>query len=156
MKHHEIADDFGRRTVFVGEELVDETTDNALTNKPQWLDVTVWRTEAGKFVVRRTTSYRIRHATEDCARAEGYDLAPAGPDDTYPCPTCNKRGAMAGIRDGLAQTPRITVDVYDTPQELIQSFQNDGRYSNLARSILAYLSEKDSRVDAAWNTVVVP
>lgn len=148
-----LEDDFGRRTVFTGELLVDEHTDTADGRKPQWLEVGVWRTEGGSFVVRRTTRYRIRHSADTCTRAEGYDLTPAdNVADTYACPACNKSDRPGG----WAQLPRITVDAYHTPQELIESFQQDGRYSNLARSILAELSDQDSRIDEAWNTVVVP
>lgn len=178
MRDHVVVDDFGRRTVFRGEKLVAESTDtvagqltldelqrkiqqgaNAMQVlreagiKPQWLDVTVWRTAGGSFVVERTTHYRVRHTSDMCTRAEGYELIPATSLDTYPCPTCNKDGILEG---GCAQADRINVDAYTTPQELIQSFQQDGRYSNLARTILADLSEQDERIDELWNTVVVP
>lgn len=152
MKEHVVTDDFGRRTVFTGEKLIEETTDNADGTKPQWLEVDVWRTQSGNFVVKRTTCYRILHLREDCARAEGYDLVPATTEE-YPCPSCNKMGLL---NEGFAQTPRINVDVYSLPQDLILGFQNEGRFSNLARAILADISEKDERVDAVWNTVVVP
>lgn len=148
-----LVDDFGRRTVFTGEKLVEETTDSTVNLKPQWLEVDVWRTQAGSFVVRRTTRYRIRHLREDCSRADGYDLSPAATTDNYNCPECNPAQYMG---EGYAQSPRTTVDVYRTPQDLILGFQNDGRFSNLARAILADISEQDDRVDAAWNEVIVP
>lgn len=146
-------DDFGRRTIFKGEKLVQEHTDTLAGNKPQWLEVTVWRTEGGNWVVQRTTHYRIRHAHDRCGRAEGYELVDATKLDTYLCPTCNKNGALEG---GLSQASRITVDKYESVPDLIKSFETEGRYSNLARAILADLSEQDERVDDAWNTVVVP
>lgn len=149
-----VEDEFGRKTIFEGEQLVCETTDSAHGTKPQWLEIDVWRTESGNFVVKRATKYRIRHRREDCERAEGYDLVTAAPGDTYPCPTCNRTGAV--LDGGWAQSPRITVDVYETPKDLILGFSNEGRYNNLARSILAQVAERDDRVDAVWNTVVVP
>lgn len=152
MKDYTVEDDFGRRTVFVGEHLIDrETTDNTEGTKPQWLEVDVWRTAAGKFVVRRVTKYRINHATDGCPRADGYALSPSRDSDTYLCPSC-KGDPVEGWR----QDDRITVDAYDTPQDLILGFANEGRYNNLARAILADISEQDERVDAVWNTVVVP
>lgn len=153
MRDHVVVDDFGRRTVFKGEKLVGESTDTVAGTKPQWLDVTVWRTAAGSFVVERTTHYRVRHTSELCSRAEGYELIEATSLDTYACPSCNKDGVLEG---GCAQADRVTVEAYTTPQELISSFQQDGRYSNLARTILADLSEQDERIDKLWNTVVVP
>jgi hypothetical protein len=147
-------DDFGRRTVFTGDRLVSESTDSEAGTKPQWLEVIVWRTESGNFVVQRTTHYRIRHIRELCPRAEGYDLVDATDLDTYPCPSCNKYNNLESR--GYAQSSRISVDVYHDPQELIHSFQIDGRYSNLAKTILADLSEQDTRVDDLWNTVQVP
>lgn len=154
MNDYTLEDDFGRRTVFTGELLVDEHTDTSDRRKPQWVEVRVWRTEGGSFVVQRTTQYRVRHALEDCPRADGYELVPATPDDSYLCSGCNRGGSAD--EPGYAQASRITVDAYHSPQSLINSFQQDGRYSNLARAILADLSDEDERVDAAWNTVVVP
>lgn len=153
MQEHTLTDDFGRRTVFTGERLVEETTDSTVNLKPQWLEMDVWRTQLGNFVVRRTTRYRIRHTFMNCPKADGYDLVPATADDTYACSECNRMDAHQG---GYAQSPRSTVDVYNTPQDLILGFQNDGKFSNLSRAVLADLSEQDDRVDAAWNTVVVP
>jgi len=149
-----LEDDYGRRTQFTGTQLLSEHTDTPDQRKPQWLEVVVWRTEGGSYIVRRTTMYRIRHAREACSRADGYDLLPATPMDTYPCNTCNKGGSTD--EPGYAQNDRVTVEAYHNPQELIDSFQQDGRYSNLARSILADLSEMDPQIDSAWNTVVVP
>lgn len=153
MRDYVVTDDFGRRTQFTGEKLVAESTDTAAGTKPQWLDLTVWRTRAGAFVVERTTHYRIRHTTEHCPRADGYEIIEATVLDTYACPTCNKQGLMEG---GCAQADRVTVEAYTSPQALIESFQVDGRYSNLARTILADLAEQDERIDQMWNVVHVP
>lgn len=153
MRNFELTDDFGRRTVFQGTKLVGESTDTVAGTKPQWVDVDVFRTSAGNFIVSRTTHYRVRHTSESCSRADGYELTDATVLDTYACPECNRHGSFEG---GFAQADRITVDVYKTPDELIRSFEVDGRYSNLARTILADVAEQDDRVDATWNTVVVP
>lgn len=153
MKGYILEDDFGRRTVFDGDQLIDETTDTEDARKPQWVEIGVWRTEAGRFVVQRTTRYRVNHVVQACPKADGYELVEATKADSYPCPVCNKGGTFTGV---WAQAPRISVDAYSTPQELIESFKLDGRYSNLARAILADLSEQDEAVNAAWNTVVVP
>lgn len=153
VREYVVTDDYGRRTTFKGEKLIAESTDTEAGTKPQWLEVIIWRTQGGSFVVQRTTHYRIRHTRELCHRADGYDLVDATELDTYPCPQCNKAGVLDG---GLAQSSRISVDVYHNVIDLIQSFQVEGRYNNLARSILADLSEQDERVDAEWNTVVVP
>jgi hypothetical protein len=148
-----LVDDFGRRTVFTGEKLVEESTDSTRNIKPQWIELDVWRTQAGSFVVQRTTHYRVRHLHEECEKADGYDLSPATEADTFTCHTCNKAGETRG---GWTQDDRTTVDVYATPQDLILGFQNDGRFSNLSRSILADIADQDPRVDAAWNTVRIP
>lgn len=153
MREHVVTDDFGRRHRFTGEKLVSESTDSIDNDKPQWLDVNVWRTAAGSFVVERVTHYRIRHTSDRCSRADGYELIPATVLDTYPCPKCNKDGVMEG---GCAQADRITVEAYTTPQELIDSFKVQGKYNLLARAVLADVSEQDERVDALWNEVVVP
>lgn len=148
-----LTDDFGRKTVFIGAQLIDETTDTEDGNKPQWLEVTVWKTEAGNFVVRRTTNYRIIHASENCSRADGYVLVEAGEEDTYNCKTCNPHGDM--YTEGFAQAPRITVDVYSTPSELTESFRIDGRYSTFSRSLLADLAKLDAGIDKVWSVVHV-
>lgn len=149
-----VTDDFGRRTHFKGNKLAAESTDTADGRKPQWTDINVWRTEAGNFVVQRTTHYRIRHTRDTCSRADGYELIPPTQLDTYPCPTCNKAGALQG---GHGQASRIVVESYLTPQDLIDSFKDSqGRYSSLARTILADVAEQDDRVDEIWNNVVVP
>lgn len=148
-----LIDDFGRRTVFTGELLVEETTDSDVNLKPQWLEIEVWRTLQGNFVVRRSTFYRIRHLRENCIKADGYDLSPATDDDTYFCGECNKAETMD---NGFSQQPRVTIEVYESPEDLILSFKADGRFSNLARGVLADLADLDERVDAAWSTVQVP
>lgn len=154
MREYVVVDDFGRKTQFTGEKLVAESTDSLDADKRSWQEVTVWRTEAGNFVVERQTHYRLRHLSDHCRKADGYELVPATALDTIPCTVCNPQGSLEG---GHAQAARITVDAYTTPGELISSFRSqDGRYSNLARLVLADLSEQDQRVDDAWNTVVVP
>lgn len=153
MREFELVDDFGRRTVFTGLRLVGESTDTAAGTKPQWIDVDVYRTRLGNYIVARTTHYRIRHAREDCARAEGYELMDPTVLDTYPCPACSRDGLVEG---GFAQADRISIEVYTSPEQLIENFKVDGRYSQLARTILADVAEQDDKVDAAWNTVVVP
>jgi hypothetical protein len=145
-----ITDEFGKRTVFTGQRLVDEHTDTSDGRKPQWVQISVWRTEAGSFVVRTLTCYRVRHQDKGCRRAEGYDLTKPMSDDTFPCSSCNQDGDLVG---GWAQASRMTVEAHHTPQALIDSFQTDGRHSNLARSILADISDEDEGVDALWNTV---
>ena len=152
MKDMTLIDDYGRRHVFKGERLTFEHTDTSDGRKPQWVEIGVWRTEGGNYVAQTVTCYRVRHVSEDCSRAEGYDLVEAGIQDTYPCKTCNKED----LPGGLSQASRITVEAYRTPQDLIQSFEQDGRQTNLSRAILADVSELDPAVDAAWNTVVVP
>lgn len=149
-----LEDDFGRRTVFNGEKLLEESSDNPRRNKPQWVVVEVWRTQAGSFVVSRTSHYRVRHLDEECDKADGYFISPATAEDIIPCRACNKVEQDTG---GWRQDDRITVTVCKTPQDLILDFQNDeGKFSYLSRTILADLAEKDDRVDEAWNTVVVP
>lgn len=149
-----VTDDLGRRTQFTGEKLVAESTDSMDAEKRSWLDVTVWRTQGGSFVVERQTHYRIRHLSDMCRKADGYELVPATELDTQPCTVCNPKGVLDG---GYAQAARITVDAYHTPGELISGLRSpDGKYSNLSRMVLADVSEQDSRVDEAWNTVVVP
>lgn len=152
MRDYTLTDEFGRKTMFKGQKLVAESTDSSLGNKPQWLEVEVYRTEAGNWVVQRTTRYRIRHANDRCARADGYALAPARRADTYPCRAC----WVDDVTGGFGQLPRITVDSYTSIPELIASFRTEGKYSALARAILADVAEQDERVDEVWNTVVVP
>lgn len=154
MKEHQVTDEYGRRTVFKGEKLASESTDSSDGSKPHWQDVDVWRTEAGSYVIRQTTHYRVRHTSDRCSRAEGYEIIPSTSLDTYPCPSCNKAGAI--LQDGCAQADRIKVAVYEKPEDMIESLKFGGRYSNLARTILADISEQDDAVDRLWNTVVVP
>lgn len=152
MRDFSITDTFGRRTKFAGQHLVAETTDSP--RKPQWVEIDVWRTEVGNFIVRRTTRYRVRHLREDCSRLDGYERLTATTEDTYRCGACNKDGKLTG--GGWAQDDRTTVDVYLSPEDLAGSFCNEGRYSTLARTILADVAEQDDRVDDLWNSVVVP
>jgi len=148
-----LIDDYGRRTLFTGELLVEEHTDTGDGLKPQWAEMSVWRTEGGNYVVQRTTCYRIRHTNPNCRRAEGYTLVEPTEDDTYPCKECNTDMVLVG---GYAQDDRVTVDPYQGAQELINGFKTEGRFNNLARSVLADIAEKDEKVDALWNTVFVP
>jgi hypothetical protein len=145
-----LTDDYGRRVVFDGQKLVAETTDTEDSRKPQWVELDIWTTTAGSFVVQRAARYRLVHTSETCPRAEGYDLSEG--TATHPCSVCNTTGSLTG----WVQAPRITVDVHKTPEDLIESLRVDGRYTRFARAILADLSELDPRVEKLWNTVVVP
>jgi hypothetical protein len=150
MNEIKLIDQFGQSTVFAGELLADEHSDTSDRRKPQWVEIYVWRTEAGSFVVHTITRYRVRHQDPTCSRAEGYELTTPVSDDTFACASCNQDGNLEG---GWAQSSRITVVAHHTPQALIDSFQTDGRHSNLARSILADISDRDEGVDGLWNTV---
>jgi len=154
MRDYTLSDEFGRQTKFRGERLVRESTEGEV-HRPRWQEVEVYRTEAGNWVVFRATNYRIRHSHDRCSRADGYALTPARPSDTYPCREC--LGSGNAVPGGLGQLSRISVDSYTSVDDLILSFRaQDGVYSALSRAILADLSEQDERVDATWNTVVVP
>lgn len=155
MEDFSIYDEFGRCTKFHGDRLINESTDTDVGNKPQWLDLTVWRTASKRWVVRRKTHYRVRHLSERCDRADGYELVPPTELDTYPCGQCNRAGSVEPGR-GFAQASRVVVEVYTTTPELIESFAKDGKFSNLSRTILSDLAEQDSEVDDLWTTVVVP
>lgn len=146
-----VEDSYGRRTVFQGDLLIDDTTDNG--DKPQWLDIYIWRTEGGSFVVRKDVQYRVIHARRNCARLDGFETRPVDDEDTIPCHICNPEGRI--IRPGIAQEARITVDVYKEPEELIEGLKAKGEWTRLSRSLLAQLSEKDERIDRLWNTVEV-
>lgn len=146
-----LTDSFGRRTVFEGDQLVEETTDKDDRSKPQWLDIDIWRTKAGSFVCRKATHYAVVHAIAGCPRANGYVLRDADDDDDYPCHTCNPDGRTFG----WAQESRVTVDIYRSPQDLIDSLKVDGKFTRLSHALLAAVSKRDERVDALWNTVKV-
>lgn len=153
MNETTLTDDFGRKTIFTGVQLIDETTDTEEGDKPQWLEVFIWKTEGGNYVVRRSTKYRIIHASENCSRADGYVLVEAGDDDTYNCKSCNPHGDQ--YTAGFAQAPRVSVDVYASPSELTESFRTEGRYTAFSRSILADLAKLDPGVDSVWSVVHV-
>lgn len=145
-----ITDDYGRKVVFDGELLVSDTTDTPDRRKPQWVDLDIWRTNGGSYVVKRAGRYRLVHTREDCSRAEGYALTRA--TATFPCASCNPGGALTG----WVQEARVTVEVYTKPQDLIDSMKVDGRYSRFSRSVLAELSDQDEDIDKLWNTVTIP
>ena len=146
-------DSYGRRTVFRGELLVSDTTDTEDGRKPQWLDIDIWRTEGGSYVVKKAVHYRVVHLSERCPRLEGYEIRDPAADDTHVCRTCNPdERVMFG---GYAQAARVTVDVYAAPEHLIDSLKVDGKYTRLSRTLLSDLSKQDGRIDRLWNTVVV-
>lgn len=160
MKDINIVDDYGRRTSFRGEELVHDSTDTGI--KPQYTEVTVWRTEGGKYVVLRQTRYRVRHLRPDCRRAtqEGGVLRSPMETDDFPCVTCNKRGDLThGL--GYGQEYRSNLTVYDTPQLLIDGLASVNvqtgvkHYSHFMQSVLADISEADPVVEALWMHQVI-
>lgn len=146
-------DSYGRRTVFKGELLVSDTTDTEDGRKPQWLDIDIWRTEGGSYVVKKAVQYRLVHNRQDCTRLDGYETRQPGAEDTHPCRTCNPEGRP--VATGWAQKSRVTVDVYRAPEELIESLKVDGKWTRLSRALLADMSEQDDRIDRLWNTVRV-
>lgn len=146
-------DSYGRKTVFRGELLVSDTTDTDDGRKPQWLDIDIWRTEGGSFVVKKEVHYRLVHSRETCPRLDGYATRQPTREDTHGCRTCCPDGLPLGT--GWAQESRVTVDVYREPEDLIASLRVEGKYTRLSRTLLADLSEQDDRIDRLWNTVVV-
>ena len=136
-------DSFRRETVFSGSHLLSETTDNG--DKPQWLEVDVWKTPSGNYVVQRATKYRIVHASEHCSKASGYPLEPSDPTSTFFCHRCNRHKAA-----GFTPEELVSVDVYYTVQDLLSGFKTDGRYNNFAKVILGDLAELDEAIDAVW------
>ena len=151
MQAFTITDTFGRRTQFTGEHLVGDSTNT--DSKPQWMDIDVWRTESGNFVIRRSTRYRVRHQLPSCPRLDGFEQRTPTAADNYPCTVCNKDGILAG---GWTQVDRTVVDAYRSPALLVDSFRINDRFTGLSRSLLADISEMDARVDDLWNTVQVP
>lgn len=149
MKTYTLEDSFGQQTTFVGTLLAHEDTDTE-SRKPRWAELEVWETEGGNFVVRRTYNYRIRHARDTCSRAEGFELVEADETDTHLCTTCGATEASP-----WAQESRLSIDVYESAQSLIDSFKQDNRFSHFARSVLMTLSDKNSHIHACWNTVRV-
>ena len=147
-----VHDSYGRRTVFKGEKLVSDTTDTDDNRKPRWIDIDIWRTEGGSYVVRRATHYGLVHASKSCLKLDGYEIRQPDADDVHACNSCNSSGQLTG---GWAQASRITVDVYRTPGELIESMKFKGEHTRLSQSLLAELSAQDERINALWNTVVV-
>lgn len=154
MNETTLVDQFGRKVSFIGESLDRENTDTDDERKPQWLELEIWRTEKGNYVVCRDTCYRIFHSSLNCPKADGYTLVEARERDIYNCPACAQNSSLDD--DGFGQETRRSVEVYSSAQELIESFRQDGKYNNLARAVLAEISRQDTAVDAAWNTVVVP
>jgi hypothetical protein len=149
-----LTDEYGKRTRFTGECLIQDTTD-AGDNRPQWAEMTVWRTGAGAYVLWRKTCYRIVHWSQSCSLL-GPNLVPrpATPEDTYPCRRCNPSRNFDG---GYGVQERSSVDVARTPTDLIRMLANqDGTYSGFARATLAAISKKDQAVADLWLEEVVP
>lgn len=146
-------DTYGRRTVFRGELLFSDTTDTADRHKPQWMDIDVWRTEGGSFVVKKDVQYRVVHARRSCPRLVGHTPVDPDEEDTVGCQSCSPEGPPSS--GGWAQESRVTVDAYRTPEELIESLKVRGEYTRLSRTLLADLAEQDDRIDRLWNTVVI-
>lgn len=152
MEPFDLVDDFGRHIRFNGEILVEDSTDSPEHRKPQWTDTTIYRTEAGRYIVLAESNYRIRHQTPTCRRANGYELVSADESDTWACPTCNPDD----VPGGYGQDTRMKVDVCDTPAELIARMSTINQqtglrtHSHYAQSLLARVSELDTAVRDAW------
>jgi hypothetical protein len=157
MNTYDLVDDFGRHTKFDGELLVDDTTDTEARRKPQWTDTEIYRTEGGRYIVWSETHYRIRHLTESCRRASGYDLVVARPGDTWACPHCNPDD----VPGGYGHESRVKVDVCQDPAELIAAMSSVNQktglrsHSQYSQALLARVSDADADVRASWMEQVV-
>lgn len=155
---YELLDDFGRKTKFEGFLLVDDTTDTEDRRKPQWTDTEVYKTTGGKYVVWSDVQYRVRHLSRNCHKTQGYDIVPAEESDSWACPACNPDKILDG---GYGQQDRVTVDVCNTPTELIMRFSSINQqtglrtHSNFSKALLAQISEVDDDVREAWMEQVV-
>lgn len=157
MTAYDLVDDFGRHTRFEGELLVEDTTDTEDGHKPQWTDTAIYRTNGGRYIVWSEANYRIRHLTDTCRRAAGYDLVTATADDTWACPTCNPEK----LPGGYGHDSRVKLDVCETPNELIARMSTINQqtglrtHSQYSQALLARVSELDAAVHDAWMNQVV-
>lgn len=172
-----LLDGFGRRTTFKGKRLVSESTDTPEGRKPQYTEFTVWKTEAGQYVVLREVRYRIRHLDFECKRAADTNVVMRSPrsSDTFPCPACNSKYVVEGLdsrgnqirrsiadhNEGWGQTHRTNLAVYKTPELLIEGLAlvnphtGAKTHSELSQAILADISEQDPAVASQWMSQVI-
>lgn len=151
MTDQTLIDDQGRSTTFTGELLLSTSTDDPV--KPKWVDIEVWRTSAGNWIVRRATHYRVNHASEYCENTRGQEVEQTIRGDiTLGCSRCGGKPGANGWR----AVSRIAVDAYLSTKELVGSFKRDGVYTQLGRNILGDLSRLDDRVWELWMDTVVP
>lgn len=162
-KQHVLVDDYRRETVFTGVVLVESSTKSARP-KPQWVDITVWRTEGGQYVVRRVTRYNVYHSNDNCSKAEGNELYNLRelkniPNDLFKCPRCVGRMPNNGA---WGQLDRTNIEVYPTPRDLIDGLAHmngtagAANHSLFIQEMLADLSEIDSNIATVWMRRVVP
>jgi len=140
--------------------LVESSTKSARP-KPQWVDITVWRTEGGQYVVRRVTRYNVYHSNANCSKAEGnelYDIQ-RSTSTMFKCPRCVDRMNTTGA---YGQLDRTNIEVYPTPRDLIDGLAHmngtagAANHSLFIQEMLADLSEIDSNIATVWMRRVVP
>lgn len=149
-----LVDEYSKRTKFRGTLLARESTEEP--QKPQWGEMSVWKTAGNQYVLERKTIYRYRHTSDSCTRI-GPNQIPrrATEADTYPCKGCNRRGVIEPGQ-GFGIEDRVAVDVAPNSLSLIKLMANtDGQHSGLAKEVLATVSEQDAAVAALWMEVTV-
>lgn len=149
-----LLDEYGQATNFNGEKLLSDTTDDG--RKRSFVDMTIYRTHAGAYIVHRVIRYRIRHLSDRCSNL-GDNLMPrdATDDDTVPCGRCNPNRVEDG---GFGVEDRSQVLIATTPARLAEVLadHNTGVHSGFSRAMLADLSDIDPAIAAVWMEVTVP
>lgn len=149
-----LVDEYGKRTKFKGVLLASESGEEP--QKPQWPEMSVWKTAGGQYVLERKTIYRYRHMSERCSKIwPNHVTRPAIVSDDYPCPSCNRQNVIEPGK-GLGIESRVSVDVARTASQLITLMANtDGTHSGFSKEILAAVSEQDEAVHTLWMEVTV-
>lgn len=149
-----LVDEYSKRTKFRGTLLARESTEEP--QKPQWGEISVWKTVGNQYVLERKTIYRYWHMSDSCTRI-GPNQIPrrATGADTYACKSCTRRGIVE-LGRGFGIEDRVAVDVAPNALSLIRLMANtDGHHSGLAKEVLANVSEQDEDVAALWMEVTV-
>ena len=139
----------GRMVQFTGTML--STASSQRPDALRWTEITIYRTQAGKYVVHKVGRTVVFHRpNEKCT--SGVDGRPYMTDQHLPCPKCKPD---RGDNRVMTETDRHTVHITETADGVVECAhtQDDDGTTYLtrpARSALERASEQDPAIHSAY------
>jgi hypothetical protein len=160
MKRYELQDGAERLVRFTGDHLTHVTSDDG--ERLRWLDLDIYRTQAGKYIVHQVGRTSVYHALDSECTPKAFEQVKVLNlrDDVEPCPVCLSQGDDLDLSEVRMESDLYRVVIHNTARNLVDALENtnaEGRryYSKIVRNALIAASEHDEQIRDAFLVIEV-